>query len=62
MLLWLLARSLWKSVTAGLASASFCWIARAALYDARASAGLPVLLRRMPMLSWLLARSLAGTR
>ena len=58
MLLWLLARSLWNWVTAGLASASFCWIARAASYDASASAGLPVSRSRMPMLLWLVARSL----
>ena len=58
MLLWLLARSLWNSVTAGLASASFCWIASAASYDASASAGLPVSLSRTPMLLWLVARSL----
>ena len=58
MLLWLFARSLWNLVTAGLASASLCWIARAAWYDASASAGLPVSLSRVPMLLWLLARSL----
>ena len=57
MLLWLFARSLWNSVTAGLASASFCWIARAAWYDASASSGLPVSARSLPMLLWLLARS-----
>ena len=42
MLLWLPARSLWNSVTAGLASASFCRIASADSYDSSASAGLPV--------------------
>ena len=42
MLWWLFASTFWNSVTAGLASASLCWIARAASYDASASPGLPV--------------------
>ena len=33
-------------MTAGLASASLCWIARAAWYDASASPGLPVSLQQ----------------
>ena len=37
-----IARSLRNSVTAGLSSASFCWIASALRYSASASAGLPV--------------------
>ena len=41
-LLWLHARSQRNSVTAGLSSASFCWIASARRYSASASAGLPV--------------------
>ena len=42
MLLRLSATPLWNRVTAGLASARVCSIARAAWYDASASAGLPV--------------------
>ena len=41
-MLWLLARLLRNSVTAGLSSASFCWIASALRYSASASDGLPV--------------------
>ena len=41
-MLWLIARLLRNSVTAGLSSASFCWIASALRYSASASAGLPV--------------------
>ena len=41
-LLWLSARSLRNSVTAGLSSASFCWIASALRYSASASDDLPV--------------------
>ena len=58
MLLWLAARSVWNSVTVGLASASFWRIASARSYDRSASAGWPVALCRMPMLLWLAARSL----
>ena len=57
MLLWLSARSRWNWVTAGLASASFCWIASALPYAASASAGSPVWDSRQPMLLWLIARS-----
>ena len=41
-MLWLSARRPRKSVTAGLSSASFCWIASAVRYSASASASLPV--------------------
>ena len=58
MLLWLPARSLWNSVTVGLASASFCRIASADSNAFNASAGFPVSLSRLPMLLWLTARSL----
>ena len=56
MLLWLSARRLRNSVTAGLSSASFCWIANARPYDSSASADLPVCDCRRPMLLWLSAR------
>ena len=60
-LLWLIARSLRKSVTAGLSSASFCRIASAVRYSASASAGLPVSISRMPRLLWLSARPLRNS-
>ena len=46
-------------MTAGLSSASFCWIASALRYSASASAGLPVSDSRLPRLLWLSARSVA---
>ncbi len=49
-------------MTSGLASASFCWIACAAWYDASASAGLPVRDSTSPMLLWLNARSIVELR
>ena len=52
-MLWLTARSLRNSVTAGLSSASFCWIASAVRYSASASDGLPVCDSRKPRLLWL---------
>ena len=56
-MLWLTARSLRNSVTAGLSSASFCWIASALRYSASASDGLPVSVSRMPMRLIVSARS-----
>ena len=46
-------------MTAGLSSASFCWIASAVRYSASASAGLPVCRSSSPRLLWLFARSAA---
>ena len=50
-----------ESVTAGLSSASFCWIATARRYDSSASTGLPVCDCRMPMLLWVSARRLRNS-
>ena len=53
MVWWLVARSLWNAVTAGLASASFCQMSRALRDAASASVGFPVCASRTPMLLWL---------
>ena len=51
------ATMLRNSVTAGLLSASFWWIAKARRNDSIASTVLPVADCRTPMLMWLFARS-----
>ena len=56
---WLTARPVAESVTAGLSSASFCWIASALRYSASASDWLArVLHSTKPRSLWLIARSL----
>ena len=50
-----------KLVTAGLSSASFCWIAIAWRYSASASAGWPVSDSRYAEVAWLSARSLRNS-
>ena len=57
MSLWSFASSLWYWMTAGLASASRCRMARAASYDVSANSGLPVCFSTTAILLWLIARN-----
>jgi hypothetical protein len=55
---WVQARTRWNSVTAGLAFAGFCKMAKALRYSVSASSGFPVWPSNTPTPWWLQARPL----